>query len=59
MNTFSLALSQTLEGEGERMARGGGAEWLKVLECEVGSLSRPPNRILLPGLGTRDATSHH
>jgi hypothetical protein len=40
MNTFPLALSKNLEGEGERL-RGGGAEWLKILECEAVSLCGP------------------
>ena len=26
--------------------RGGGAEWLKILECEAASLCGPPDRIL-------------
>jgi hypothetical protein len=58
MNTFPLALSKKLEGEGERFA-GVGGEWLKISECEGASLSGPPDRILFPGPGSRDATSHH
>jgi hypothetical protein len=44
-----------MEGEGEDW-RGGGVEWLKILECEVVPLSGPPDMVLLPGLGPRDAT---
>jgi hypothetical protein len=58
MNTFPLALSKKLEGEGKD-SLGGGAEWLKILECEAASLSGPPDRIPLPGQGPREAGSHH
>ena len=58
MNTFPLALSKKLEGEGKD-SRGGGVGWLKILECEAASLSGPPDRTFLPGQGPRDAASHH
>lgn len=35
--------------------RGGGAEWLGILGFEVESLRGPPDRILLPGPGPREA----
>jgi hypothetical protein len=48
MNTFPLALSKKLEGEGERFA--GWRSWAaNDLECEVGLLRGPPDRTFLPG----------
>ena len=47
MNTFPLALSQKLEGEGGKTL-GWVVGWLLILGCEVASLSGPPDRILFP-----------
>jgi hypothetical protein len=41
MNTFPLALSQKLEGECGKNGGAGGAEWLRILGCEVALLPRP------------------
>jgi hypothetical protein len=60
MNTFPLALSQKLEGECGKNGGAGGAEWLRILGCEVALLPRPRRTgLFLPGPGPREATSNH
>jgi hypothetical protein len=46
MNTFPLALSKKLEGEGGKLSGGGEGGWLKILGCEAASLGGPPDRTL-------------